>query len=295
VTLLEITLAAARESTLARGLNRFRQEVERLRPRLAWAFLVREGSLWRCYLCRVGADFAPALRRDLAECAGAPTRDAAEPDQGGWLSLPGPRGRQTPRRCYAVHEQTALALTQDDPEFRAAFTLLVHHFRQRDDAAGTDFLTGLANRQGFDLALRQLLHLQQRRRFDFTLGLLDLDGFKKLNDREGHARGDACLIELALQLSGAVRESDTVARLGGDEFALLFPYAGAEALAVLRARVRGALDHLDACTGSMGLLAVPATRPLPAVAPLLELADRVLYRAKAQAPGGVAEAIWPEG
>ena len=288
MNLLPILLASVREPTFARALNLFRQETERARPRLTWAFLVRDGTLWRDYFCRVSASALGEVRQSLAECSGAPV-------QGHWITLPGPRGRQTPRRVFAVHDQAALALGQDDPDFRAAFTLVVHHFRQRDDAAGTDYLTGLSNRRGFDEALRQMMHLQRRHRFDFSVGLLDLDRFKELNDREGHAHGDACLVTAAARLREALRESDTIARHGGDEFSVLLPYAGPSVLPLLRQRIARVLGPEAPFSASLGLVCVPADRPLPNLPELIEQTDAALYKAKASAPGGFRGEIWAGG
>jgi hypothetical protein len=89
MNLLPILLASVRETTFSRALNLFRQETERARPRLSWAFLVRDGTLWREYFCRVSATALGEIRQALAECSGAPA-------QGHRIPLPGPRGRQTP-------------------------------------------------------------------------------------------------------------------------------------------------------------------------------------------------------
>jgi diguanylate cyclase (GGDEF)-like protein len=95
--------------------------------------------------------------------------------------------------------------------------------QELDGLAHRDPLTGLANRlllcDRLDVALAGL----QRQGGSLALCLLDLDGFKAINDRFGHAAGDRVLHEVADRLQAVVRSSDTVARLGGDEFVLLLP------------------------------------------------------------------------
>ncbi len=89
--------------------------------------------------------------------------------------------------------------------------------------AETDDLTGLANRRALQRMLR--VALARARAHDLVVGvlMLDLDGFKAVNDRYGHAAGDAALREVAERLRGSVRERDLVARAGGDEFVVVLP------------------------------------------------------------------------
>jgi diguanylate cyclase (GGDEF)-like protein len=101
--------------------------------------------------------------------------------------------------------------------------LAAHIARERDQAgfaAAHDVLTGLLNRGAFNQCLSDLL---ERSRFDgrnFALLMIDLDGFKGVNDSHGHHIGDRLLQVLAQRLNGSVRERDAVARIGGDEFAV---------------------------------------------------------------------------
>jgi len=89
----------------------------------------------------------------------------------------------------------------------------------------TDELTGLLNRRGFRGQVTKTLAQARRQDHGGVLMLIDLDRFKAVNDRFGHAAGDLVLTSVASVLQNFVRETDTVARLGGDEFAILMPAA----------------------------------------------------------------------
>ena len=105
-----------------------------------------------------------------------------------------------------------------------------------------DELTGLLNRRAFEAALRS--EIQRSQRTGTALGCLyvDLDDFKRFNDRYGHAAGDEVLKGLGRVLGRVGRSTDVVCRVGGDEFALLAPGAGEDAVASLAERVRLELE-----------------------------------------------------
>jgi diguanylate cyclase (GGDEF)-like protein len=101
------------------------------------------------------------------------------------------------------------------------------------DQATTDPLTRLPNRRAFQDGLDAEIARQNRYGGVFSLAIIDLDGFKSLNDTQGHGAGDAALKLVADILRAGTRASDTSARLGGDEFAVLLPNTRAEHCAAL--------------------------------------------------------------
>lgn len=151
--------------------------------------------------------------------------------------------------------------------------------------ATTDELTLLANRRH----MRDVLAIEQQRRAacpnDVCVALLDIDFFKTINDKYGHAGGDAVLQGFAREACAMLREADTLARWGGEEFLLLMPDTRLdEALAVLgriathlKALRIDAVDQL-AVTFSAG---VAASRPFERFDEAINRADAAMYRAKA--------------
>lgn len=109
---------------------------------------------------------------------------------------------------------------------RAQTLSLQQRAEAAEAAADHDVLTPALNRRGFVVALTRTMAYCQRYEAPAVLLYLDLDGFKGVNDRLGHAAGDAALVRVAELLVANSRESDAVGRLGGDEFALLMLNAG---------------------------------------------------------------------
>jgi diguanylate cyclase (GGDEF)-like protein len=156
--------------------------------------------------------------------------------------------------------------------------------RRRHDAereALADALTGVANRKGFE---QRLDHEWRRsRRYGRPLGLLliDLDGFKQVNDRHGHAAGDRVLRDVAAGMAARVRDADLVARIGGDEFAVICPESDASGLELLsQALARQAATVTDPPVGmSVGIAELDPEDVAPS--DLVDRADRSMYRRKA--------------
>ncbi|MFI5225379.1 MAG: diguanylate cyclase [Candidatus Limnocylindrales bacterium] len=156
--------------------------------------------------------------------------------------------------------------------------------RAAEARASTDALTGLPNRRYFDEFCGLLA---RRRRADDALGVLmiDIDHFKRLNDRHGHAVGDLVLRAVAEAIAGAVREDDVPARYGGEEFAVLLRNPSQQVAVEIGERVRASVASLDlrefgpsAVTVSVGVAISSA--PDQPIDDLIAEADRALYRAK---------------
>ncbi len=149
----------------------------------------------------------------------------------------------------------------------------------------TDVLTGLPNRR--ELARRLDLELGRARRYGETLSVLalDVDGLKAINDRFGHARGDAALRAVADALTRSCRQADLPARYGGDEFVVLAPSTTAAEAVELAERVRRGLREAD--NGAAPWLAprvsvgIADSGRATAADTLLAAADAALYAAKA--------------
>jgi diguanylate cyclase (GGDEF)-like protein len=151
-----------------------------------------------------------------------------------------------------------------------------------------DPLTGLPNRRQFNDALKAAAAAPPRAGASHGVLMLDLNGFKRVNDVFGHAAGDELLIHVGARISKAVREGDLVARLGGDEFAVLAIHlSGPEAATSLALRIIEELDPAipvagdkHVITAAIGIALTPQDGNSPPE--LLRKADIALYRAKAQ-------------
>ncbi|MCW2759365.1 MAG: hypothetical protein JWO46_3111 [Nocardioidaceae bacterium] len=149
-----------------------------------------------------------------------------------------------------------------------------------------DLLTDLPNRGLLLDRVRHGLRVAQRKKSRVALLFLDLDGFKPVNDRFGHAAGDAVLVDVARRITECVRHLDTVARLGGDEFAVLFEDVSPEITTTACKRILDALaegvdvdGHQLPLGASIGVAYGDGTG---SAEDLLRNADLAMYEAKAQ-------------
>jgi diguanylate cyclase (GGDEF)-like protein len=148
-------------------------------------------------------------------------------------------------------------------------------------ASRTDYLTGSLNRRGFHEHMTAELARAERSGEPLALLVVDLDGFKGVNDAHGHGAGDDLLRWVTDRLRGALRPSDAAARLGGDEFALILPGLDADGAGEVAKRLR---DTLAARTpASFGAASYPQSGDMEA---LLAAADAELYRDKGRPHDG---------
>ena len=203
----------------------------------------------------------------------------------------------------AVHEIDALA---DDfngllIEMQAKEAVIeAHHaeLRRSNDSLRTlsryDSLTQLPNRAYLSEHLNEVLEACRAGAHQAGLVFIDTDRFKQVNDRFGHAAGDALLVELSKRLRASIRDSDFVARLGGDEFIIVItPLRDAQEVAHLTERVGRALDQplrlpggaIHTISVTMGVAVFPDHAQT--TDELIKAADQAMYRAKAAAPGSV--------
>ncbi|WP_353252546.1 sensor domain-containing diguanylate cyclase [Salinisphaera sp. PC39] len=171
----------------------------------------------------------------------------------------------------------------DDRQALADLAAVVEHELVVSELTILDELTGIPNRRGFVALAGQALSIASRQRLPVCLAWIDLDGFKSINDRLGHAEGDRVLLDFANRLRAVFRDSDVVGRLGGDEFAVLLPDVSAADAHKSIERLQASTDEGDMpecpVTFSVGLVDAGPPAPL-SLDDLLMRADRAMYENK---------------
>lgn len=184
----------------------------------------------------------------------------------------------------------------DDENYLGAFFIDERHERaikqqnmarwqQLQHIALSDPLTHLPNRRAFEIEAVRSAARASRAGSAMTIGIADIDFFKKVNDRHGHAAGDAVLQAVAAALQSQARASDVVARVGGEEFGLLFPHTDMTMAYKVAERIRLAVaatcvdfEHTSiTATISIGLASLPNNGDWKAC---FMQADAALYQAK---------------
>ncbi len=181
----------------------------------------------------VGGEGAPA-NTEPQRPGGKPAGRGKRPQAlltGGHAS-PGPAYDLLLHRALAVAAQAEERLAQQNARIAELEKLVT-----------TDELTGTCNRRGFYQHLQRAVATAARQGTQGVLVLIDLNGFKKVNDRLGHVAGDKLLERVGQELKRRTRDSDVVARLGGDEFAILMPACDPEQG---KARAQAILDGVNA-------------------------------------------------
>ena len=242
------------------------------------------------------------------------------------LNLPDARGLDVVRRIRTVSPETPIVVLSEEGEtwgeaaielgaqevlMKSAATMhelvsaVQRALRRRSaekraaNLAFRDALTGLFNARYFLRRLAEAVALSAREGKASAVFLIDLDGFKPVNDQYGHAVGDLALKEVATRLRDALRDYDTVARLGGDEFVVLVQgIDDRNILGGLAQRVVELIEkpmRIEQATltlgASIGVAIAPECANEPGV--LLRVADRAMYAAKAAGKGTVRFAVGP--
>jgi diguanylate cyclase (GGDEF)-like protein len=184
-------------------------------------------------------------------------------------------------------------------QLRAATTALEATNASLQQLAMSDGLTGLANRRHFDDRLQAEFKRAARDQSPLALVMLDVDYFKRYNDRHGHVAGDACLRAVATAvLSGQQRPGDIAARFGGEEFTILLPDTDLAGAMLVAEKVRTAIAALSMAHDGSPFHFVSVSAGVHACIPqrgqhprtLVEAADRGLYQAKAEGRNRVCAA-----
>jgi diguanylate cyclase (GGDEF)-like protein len=204
------------------------------------------------------------------------------------------RALATSQRQLRAARQRIDALVKDDSLLRQRIVRLTQKAARVRQIAYHDELTGLANRSLLLDRFKQAVAQGARQNRQVVLLFLDLDEFKSVNDRLGHAAGDELLRQVAGRLVTCIRASDTACRYGGDEFAVLLPEVdGRDSAAMVAARIRAHLAMPYVLDGSMiRVSASMGTAVYPvdgkSYSDLLRHSDTGMYRTKAR------RSAWPK-
>jgi len=173
--------------------------------------------------------------------------------------------------------------TNEKPVMNSPMLIEIQMFKQTEQLAMVDSLTGLFNRRYMETMLKKEYTRCERYSKDFSVCILDIDDFKHINDTKGHPFGDLVLKNLSALLQDLVREEDVVCRYGGEEFLIIIPETDAEGAVILGNRIRSALKETkffieNKITFSAGTATFPACAR--DVETLVNAADSALYQAK---------------
>jgi diguanylate cyclase (GGDEF)-like protein len=181
-------------------------------------------------------------------------------------------------RGTGIHTEPTLVEEADDLDAIARLCEVALRLDRLHYESLHDPLTGLYNRRGFDDHLGASISRSVRYGWSFGLVLLDLDGFKAINDRIGHQGGDAVLRQVGEDLRHGLRAGDIAARVGGDEFALLLHIDGPNSIEAILDRLHGHEGGSADITWTAGLAMCPDEAST--VDDLYRFADQRLYEAK---------------
>jgi diguanylate cyclase (GGDEF)-like protein len=219
---------------------------------------------------------------------------AREPAKETGLAVPLSRSEEMIGAVALYGHATGTAFTEEDLETLASFgeqmSVAIENVYQHEETerlSFTDSLTGAWNRRYLELTLNEETQRGQRFGRPYSVLMLDLDRFKRVNDRHGHRKGDAVLVEMCQRIGSSIRSHiDTLARFGGEEFVVVLPETGREGAMAAAEKIRQLVraepfgDGKEAVKVSISVGV--ATFPLDGGNPeeLIRAADRALYEAK---------------
>lgn len=171
------------------------------------------------------------------------------------IVVTGANDTEARERAFVEGANDFITKTSDHVEFLARvrahqkLAQTIHELEQSRrylrEQANTDPLTKLANRRNFFNTASTVLAQTQRQNEHFSIVMLDIDHFKRINDTYGHQAGDFVLVELSKVLGRAIREGDVLARIGGEEFVVASPYTNRLAAIVLSERLRKSVESTE--------------------------------------------------
>jgi diguanylate cyclase (GGDEF)-like protein len=182
----------------------------------------------------------------------------------------------------------ARAFSKQDLEFLKDLASMVERELAFIELATIDELTGLSNRRGFMTNARYIINLCDRQQISCSLIFIDLNGFKNINDKFGHAEGDKALADFANLIKSSFRNSDILARLGGDEFVVLLTDTSKSSAEISMSKFQKVIDEYYAAVNhgygisySYGIVGYDLNRHMT-IERLLDDADSLMFEHKSQ-------------